>query len=126
MSCWRARGSTIAELCAAGKPSLLVPLPTAADDHQRKNAEVLAEANAAVMLLQKDVTSESLLETLVALLNDGPRRAVMAERARSLAKPGGAREDCQRWCYGLLRGIGRARKKWAEVLSSARGCYRLG
>jgi UDP-N-acetylglucosamine--N-acetylmuramyl-(pentapeptide) pyrophosphoryl-undecaprenol N-acetylglucosamine transferase len=81
-------GSTIAELCAAGKPSLLVPLPTAADDHQRMNAEVLAVAGAAVMLLQKDVTPESLLSALVGLLNDGPRRAFMGDRARSLAKPG--------------------------------------
>ncbi|NYF81191.1 undecaprenyldiphospho-muramoylpentapeptide beta-N-acetylglucosaminyltransferase [Granulicella arctica] len=81
-------GSTIAELCAAGKPSVLVPLPTAADDHQRKNAEVLAEAGATVMLLQKDVTPESLRNALVGLLKDGPRRAVMAERARSMAKPG--------------------------------------
>ena len=81
-------GSTIAELCAAGKPSVLVPLPTAADDHQRRNAEVLAEAGAAEMLLQRDVTPESLRSALVALLNDGARRAEIAERARSLAKPG--------------------------------------
>jgi len=81
-------GSTIAELCAAGKPSVLVPLPTAADDHQRKNAEILASAGAAVMLLQKDVTPELLLSTLVSLLQDGSRRETMAERARELAKPG--------------------------------------
>ena len=81
-------GSTIAELCAAGKPSVLVPLPTAADDHQRRNAEVLAEAGAAEMLLQRDVTPDSLQSALVGLLNDGERRAVMGERARSLAKPG--------------------------------------
>ncbi len=81
-------GSTIAELCAAGKPSVLVPLPTAADDHQRRNAEVLAKAGAAEMLLQRDMTPESLQRALVALLNDGPRRALMSERARSLAKPG--------------------------------------
>lgn len=80
-------GSTIAEICAAGKPSLLVPLATAADDHQRRNAEVLVAAGAAVMLLQRDVTPESLLGALVELLNDAPRRAVMAERARALAKP---------------------------------------
>jgi UDP-N-acetylglucosamine--N-acetylmuramyl-(pentapeptide) pyrophosphoryl-undecaprenol N-acetylglucosamine transferase len=81
-------GSTVAELAAAGKPSVLVPLPTAADDHQRKNAEVLVEAGAAMMLLQADVTEASLLAALESLLNDAPRRAVMAERARSLAKPG--------------------------------------
>ena len=81
-------GSTVAELCAAGKPSLLVPFAGAADDHQRKNAEVLVEAGAAEMLLQKDVTAESLFAALSGLLRDGERRAAMAERARSLAKPG--------------------------------------
>jgi UDP-N-acetylglucosamine--N-acetylmuramyl-(pentapeptide) pyrophosphoryl-undecaprenol N-acetylglucosamine transferase len=81
-------GSTVAELCAAGKPSLLVPFAAAADDHQRKNAEVLVEAGAAEMLLQKDVTAETLRAALVGLLQDGPRRTVMAERARSLARPG--------------------------------------
>jgi UDP-N-acetylglucosamine--N-acetylmuramyl-(pentapeptide) pyrophosphoryl-undecaprenol N-acetylglucosamine transferase len=81
-------GSTVAELCAAGKASLLVPFAAAADDHQRKNAEVLVEAGAAEMLLQRDVTAETLRAALVSLLTDGPRRAVMTERARALAKPG--------------------------------------
>ena len=81
-------GSTVAELAAAGKPSLLVPFPQAADDHQLRNAEVLAKAGAAVVLLQREVTEESLLRELVDLLQDAPRRAEMAERARSLAKPG--------------------------------------
>jgi UDP-N-acetylglucosamine--N-acetylmuramyl-(pentapeptide) pyrophosphoryl-undecaprenol N-acetylglucosamine transferase len=81
-------GSTVAELAAAGRPSVLVPLPTAADDHQRKNAEVLVEAGAAVMLLQKDVTEESLFTALRGLLTDASRRAEMAAKARALAKPG--------------------------------------
>ncbi len=81
-------GSTVAELCAAGKPSLLVPFPQAADDHQRKNAEVLVEAGAAAMLLQKDVTASSLEEALQALLKDAPRRATMAACARALGLPG--------------------------------------
>jgi UDP-N-acetylglucosamine--N-acetylmuramyl-(pentapeptide) pyrophosphoryl-undecaprenol N-acetylglucosamine transferase len=81
-------GSTVAELCAAGKPSVLVPFAAAADDHQRKNAEVLVEAGAARMLLQKDVTPESLLAALTEMLSDEPGRRMMAERARSLAKPG--------------------------------------
>lgn len=81
-------GSTIAELCAAGKPSVLVPLPTAADDHQRKNAEVLANAGAAVMLLQKDVTPEVLEGTLVDLLRDDGKRQRMSAAAKTLARPG--------------------------------------
>jgi UDP-N-acetylglucosamine--N-acetylmuramyl-(pentapeptide) pyrophosphoryl-undecaprenol N-acetylglucosamine transferase len=81
-------GSTVAELCAAGKPSLLVPFAAAADDHQRKNAEALVDADAAVMLLQKDVTPESLLCALRELLRDPKRREAMAKGAKSLAKPG--------------------------------------
>jgi UDP-N-acetylglucosamine--N-acetylmuramyl-(pentapeptide) pyrophosphoryl-undecaprenol N-acetylglucosamine transferase len=81
-------GSTVAELCAAGKPSVLVPFAAAADDHQRKNAEVLVNAGAAVMLLQKDVTPETLRIALVSLLNDGTRRREMSQHAKALAKPG--------------------------------------
>jgi UDP-N-acetylglucosamine--N-acetylmuramyl-(pentapeptide) pyrophosphoryl-undecaprenol N-acetylglucosamine transferase len=81
-------GSTVAELCAAGRPSLLVPFAAAADDHQRKNAEVLAEAGAAVMLLERDATPAALLEALRGLLLDAPRRAEMAVKARSLARSG--------------------------------------
>jgi UDP-N-acetylglucosamine--N-acetylmuramyl-(pentapeptide) pyrophosphoryl-undecaprenol N-acetylglucosamine transferase len=96
-------GSTVAELCAAGKPSLLVPFAGAADDHQRKNAEVLVAAGAAEMLLQRDVTPETLLGALVALLTDAPRRASMAESARSLARPGAL----QRIAEMVLRLAGR-------------------
>jgi UDP-N-acetylglucosamine--N-acetylmuramyl-(pentapeptide) pyrophosphoryl-undecaprenol N-acetylglucosamine transferase len=81
-------GSTVAELCAAGKPSLLVPFAAAADDHQRKNAEALVNAGAAEMLLQRDVSPERLLEKLRGLLLDPERRGRMALAARSLARPG--------------------------------------
>jgi len=81
-------GSTVAELCAAGKPSVLVPFAAAADDHQRKNAEVLVNAGAAVMLLERDASPASLLEALRGLLLDPARRAEMAANAKKLAKPG--------------------------------------
>jgi UDP-N-acetylglucosamine--N-acetylmuramyl-(pentapeptide) pyrophosphoryl-undecaprenol N-acetylglucosamine transferase len=81
-------GSTVAELAAAGKPSLLVPLPTAADDHQRKNAELVAAGGAAEMLLQMDATPEILLERLVALLTDRERLQAMSVAARAMGKPG--------------------------------------
>jgi UDP-N-acetylglucosamine--N-acetylmuramyl-(pentapeptide) pyrophosphoryl-undecaprenol N-acetylglucosamine transferase len=81
-------GSTVAELCAAGKPSVLVPFAAAADDHQRKNAEVLVNAGAAVMLLERDTTQAALLDALRTLLLDVGRRAEMGRKARSLAKPG--------------------------------------
>ncbi len=81
-------GSTVAELAAAGKPSVLVPLPTAADDHQRKNAEVFADAGAAVLLPQAEVKPARLLGVLRELLGDGERMAAMGARARELARPG--------------------------------------
>lgn len=55
----RAGASTVAEICAARKAAVFIPLPTAADNHQQRNAEVLARKNGAVMILQKDFTPES-------------------------------------------------------------------
>ena len=81
-------GSTVAELAAAAKPSLLVPLPTAADDHQRRNAEVFAEARAAVMLLQAHATPERLLRELIRLFSDREGLLAMGLRAKTLAHPG--------------------------------------
>lgn len=87
----RAGATTIAELTAAGKPALLVPLPTAADDHQRKNAEVLAAAGAADLIEQKALSGELLAARIAALIGDAPRRTAMAEAAKRLARPDAAR-----------------------------------
>jgi UDP-N-acetylglucosamine--N-acetylmuramyl-(pentapeptide) pyrophosphoryl-undecaprenol N-acetylglucosamine transferase len=84
-------GSTVAELAAAGKPSLLVPLPTAADDHQRKNAELVVRGGAAEMLLQAELTPAVLLERLTGLLMDGERLRKMSVAARTMGKPGALR-----------------------------------
>ena len=81
-------GSTVAELAAAGKPSLLVPFPNAADDHQRKNAEVLVRAGAARMLLQAELTPDRLLNEIVDLLRSPETLATMGAQARTLAHPG--------------------------------------
>jgi UDP-N-acetylglucosamine--N-acetylmuramyl-(pentapeptide) pyrophosphoryl-undecaprenol N-acetylglucosamine transferase len=87
----RAGATTIAELTAAGKPAVLIPLPTAADDHQRKNAEVLHEAGAAEVIEQKDLGGALLAERVVGLMNDPQRRQQMARAARALARPDAAR-----------------------------------
>lgn len=81
-------GSTVAELCAAGRASVLVPFPQAADDHQRKNAEVLAKAGAAVLLLQRDASPEAMYSVLYELLTGRERRERMAQAARGMARPG--------------------------------------
>ena len=87
----RAGATTLAELMAAGRPSVLVPLPTATDDHQRKNAEALVRHGAARMVEQTALTGERLARELVALANDATARDAMSTRARSLARPDAAR-----------------------------------
>ena len=87
----RAGATTIAELTAAGKPSVLIPLPTAADDHQRKNAEVLQHAGAAEVIEQKELSGAVLADRIVGLLSDPQRRQQMARAARALARRDAAR-----------------------------------
>ena len=99
----RSGASTVAELAAAGKPSLLVPFPQAADDHQRKNADVLVAAGAARLLVQAELTPETLLRELTALLADGAMLRHMAERARLLAHP-----DAVRTIAAMVQEIARA------------------
>jgi len=83
----RSGASTVAELAAAAKPSILIPFPQAADDHQRKNAEVLAEAGAAEMLIERELTPELLEQTLTRMLADRPALDRMSVQARKLALP---------------------------------------
>ena len=92
----RAGATTLAEIAAAGKPSVLIPLPTATDDHQRKNAEVLGSQGAAEVLLQRDATGEALAARIQALAADQEGRRQMAANARRLAKPDAARAIVQR------------------------------
>jgi UDP-N-acetylglucosamine--N-acetylmuramyl-(pentapeptide) pyrophosphoryl-undecaprenol N-acetylglucosamine transferase len=86
----RAGATTLAEITAAGKPAILVPLPTATDDHQRKNAEALASAGAAELLLQAEMNGRSLSERLLTLAVDRERRARIARAARAMARPDAA------------------------------------
>jgi UDP-N-acetylglucosamine--N-acetylmuramyl-(pentapeptide) pyrophosphoryl-undecaprenol N-acetylglucosamine transferase len=87
----RAGATTLAELTAAGKAAILIPLPTATDDHQRKNAEALAADGAADVLLQSEASGERLAARILALAGDAGRRARMAAAARRLARPDAAR-----------------------------------
>ena len=87
----RAGATTIAELTAAGRAAILIPLPTAADDHQKKNAEVLARAGAAELIEQKDLTGDALAARVLALAHDAGRRRAIAEAARRFARPDAAR-----------------------------------
>jgi len=81
----RAGATTVAELAVAGLPSILVPFPHAVDDHQTRNARFLADAGAAVLVPQSELTPERLAELLAGL--DRKLLLEMASRARSLGRP---------------------------------------
>jgi len=86
----RAGATTLAELAASGTPAILVPLPNSTDDHQRKNAAVVAQAGAAVALEERDLTGDTLAATITGLVGDAERRRRMVIAARQLARPDAA------------------------------------
>jgi UDP-N-acetylglucosamine--N-acetylmuramyl-(pentapeptide) pyrophosphoryl-undecaprenol N-acetylglucosamine transferase len=86
----RSGAGTVAEVAAAGKPAIFVPLPTAADDHQRRNAEPLADAGAAHLLPQSELTSERLVRDVASLFRDPRQLAAMSTATRHFAHPDAA------------------------------------
>jgi len=87
----RAGATTLAELTAAGRAAILVPLPTATDDHQRRNADALVRQGAARVIDQRELTGARLAEELLGLARDGAARERMALAARGMARPDAAR-----------------------------------
>ena len=92
----RAGAMATAELMAWGIPAILVPLPTAAADHQTHNARALAEAGAAVCVAESELSPERLWGELRRIAGDGALRESMAEKARGRARPDAAREIAER------------------------------
>ena len=86
----RAGAGSVNEIAAAGMPSILAPFPFAADDHQRKNAELLANAGAARMVLDADLTGERFFREIEDLRRDEAGREQMRRRVRKFARPGAA------------------------------------
>lgn len=83
----RAGASTTSELLAAGLPSVLVPLPTAAADHQTRNAESLARAGAAIHISESRLSPAGLWEAVEGILADGHRLKGMQDAARERGRP---------------------------------------
>lgn len=104
----RSGATTLAELAASGRPAVLVPLARSTDDHQRKNAEVVAAAGAALVVDERDLSGDSLAAALGGLLSDPERRRAMAARARTLARPDAAERIADR-VEALAQGAERAR-----------------
>jgi UDP-N-acetylglucosamine--N-acetylmuramyl-(pentapeptide) pyrophosphoryl-undecaprenol N-acetylglucosamine transferase len=86
----RAGATTLAEITAAGRPAILIPLPTATDDHQRKNAEALEAAGAAEVIEQDQLTGALLASRILALAADPDKRTSMSAAAKRLARPDAA------------------------------------
>lgn len=95
----RAGASTLAEIALCGRPSILLPYPHAAGNHQEHNARALADIGAAVMLRAPELSGASLARAIRALAGDPERRTAMAGKARLLARPDAARcvvDECCR------------------------------
>lgn len=87
LAVFRAGATGLAELTARGIPSILIPYPYAAENHQEHNARALEEAGAARMILNKDLTSERLCAVLTELLSEEEKLAAMAAASRKMGRP---------------------------------------
>lgn len=96
----RSGATTLAELALCGLPSILIPFPFATADHQTLNAAATQRKGAAIMIAEKDLTAEVLLEKIIELADSLQRRQQMAKAARSLAKPRAA-DDIVDFCLSL-------------------------
>ncbi len=83
----RSGSSTLAELCAVGKPSLLIPSPNVTDNHQEENARGLERAGASEVVVERGLEVDVVVTRLRSLLGDAERLAEMGRAARALAKP---------------------------------------
>ena len=83
----RAGAGSIFEIAACGKPSILIPLPSAASDHQRKNAHDFAKSGAAVVLEQENLTPNILLEEISKMLGNTVKIQEMSQKAKDFYKP---------------------------------------
>jgi UDP-N-acetylglucosamine--N-acetylmuramyl-(pentapeptide) pyrophosphoryl-undecaprenol N-acetylglucosamine transferase len=116
----RAGATTLSELAAARRPAILVPLKTAADDHQRKNAEVIARAGGAEVIDENELTGQHLAERIVALADDRPRRRRMTEAMQRFARPDAAARIADR-VWELARASRSARSRQPRRARSRRG-----
>ncbi len=82
----RAGATSLAEITAAGKAPILIPFPYAIYDHQTKNARVLADAGAAILINEKELTGNKLFEAVEELLNSPEKLHLMEENSAKLGK----------------------------------------
>ena len=105
----RAGATTVTELALCRKPSLLIPYPYAADNHQEVNARSLVLAGAAVMIRESELSAEYLADQIAAILFDAQRRALMEEAASSVSRPEAAR-DIAEVCLEMVAAKGKGNR----------------
>jgi UDP-N-acetylglucosamine--N-acetylmuramyl-(pentapeptide) pyrophosphoryl-undecaprenol N-acetylglucosamine transferase len=93
----RAGATTVAELAISGKPAVFIPYPFAADNHQEVNARDMADAGAALVFKQSELTGDKLAAALRPLCTDAARRTEMGGRMKALARPEAAATVID-WC----------------------------
>jgi UDP-N-acetylglucosamine--N-acetylmuramyl-(pentapeptide) pyrophosphoryl-undecaprenol N-acetylglucosamine transferase len=98
----RAGAMTVSELSVMGKAAVMIPSPNVVDNHQYKNAKVLADRGGALLLEEKDISGKKLYDAAVELLADGSRRSAMSKGLKELATPHAA-EDIYRSLLTILK-----------------------
>ena len=81
----RGGASSLAEVCAAGKPSVIAPSPYVTDNHQEKNARVIEKNGAAVVVLEKQISGKDMYETVKSIILDKAKMAEMGANAKKMA-----------------------------------------
>ena len=117
----RSGASAISEICAIGRPSLLVPYPFASGDHQRVNAESLVRAGAAVCISSTEATADRISREITALFDHSQRLYTMADRAAALGRPGAA-HAIARDLLGLA-GVANFERRVAQSPAHPFGCH---
>ncbi|ETR72549.1 MAG: hypothetical protein OMM_01635 [Candidatus Magnetoglobus multicellularis str. Araruama] len=96
----RAGASTVAELSILGKPSIFIPFPHAADDHQVKNAQAIVDAGGGDMILENQLTGRLLAERIQTLANNSGMLETMRHKSLAFARPEAANQIAMD-CYQL-------------------------
>lgn len=92
----RSGALTLSEICACGRPAILVPYPLATADHQTQNAKVLVDSGGAILIEDRALESELLLAQSLTLLNDQERLQMMSQANKKLGKPDAADRIAER------------------------------
>ena len=90
----RSGAVTVSELCALGRPSVLIPSPNVTHNHQEYNAKSIAERNAAVMICERDITDGVVAETVKKLIDNPEKLNEMSDNAKKIAISDGTKRIC--------------------------------